>query len=48
MAVVFVFTMLFALPTQKISAAENLNYNDVLNATIQKYTEKFQMDSQAI
>lgn len=42
MAVVFVFTMLFALPTQKISAAENLNYNDVLNATIQKYTEKFQ------
>lgn len=42
MAVVFVFTMLFALPAQKISAAENLNYNDVLNATIQKYTEKFQ------
>ncbi len=42
MAVVFVFTMLFALPTQRISAAENVDYNDALNTTIQKYIEKFQ------
>lgn len=35
MSVIFVFTMLFALPTQKISAA--INYEDALNATVQKY-----------
>ena len=40
-AVIFVFTMLFALPTQRISAAENVDYNNALNTTIQKYIEKF-------
>ena len=40
-AVIFVFTMLFALPTQRISAAEKVDYNNALNTTIQKYIEKF-------
>lgn len=42
MLIVFAFSMLFTLPTQKVSAAEGVSYNDALEATIQKYMEKYQ------